>query len=97
MEKFDDIGSIIDDVVTDLNIKSKLNISGIFNHWKEIVGMEISKKTRPKRLIRGILYVSVTTSTWANELSLMSNQLMEKINSYVGEEVVKGIRFKPNL
>jgi len=97
MEKFDDIGSVIDDVVTNLNIKSKLNISGIFNHWKEIVGMEISKKTRPKRLIRGILYVSVTTSTWANELSLMSNQLMGKINSYVGEEVVKGIRFKPNL
>ncbi len=97
MGEFEDIGSIIGDVIKDLNIGSRLNISNIFNCWEEIVGSEIYKKAKPEKITRGILYISVTTSTWANELSLMSNQLIEKINSFIGEEVVKSIRFKQNL
>ncbi len=97
MNKIDNIGKIIDDVVKKMDIKRKLNISNIFNRWEEIVGAEIYKKTKPERIIRGILYISVSTSTWANELSLMSGQLIKKINSFVGEEVVKNIRFRQNL
>lgn len=97
MNKIDNIGNIIDDVVKKMDIKRKLNISNIFNRWEEIVGAEIYKKTKPERIIRGILYISVSTSTWANELSLMSGQLIKKINSFVGEEVVKNIRFRQNL
>ncbi len=97
MKKLDDIGSIIKDVVENSGMKSKLNISKIFNRWKEIVGDEICKKTEPVRITRGTLYVSVSTSTWANELSLMSEQLVKKINSFIGKEVVKDIRFRQNL
>ncbi|HEY4696135.1 MAG TPA: DUF721 domain-containing protein [Candidatus Hydromicrobium sp.] len=97
MGEIEDIGSIIGDVVKNLDIRSELNISNIFNRWEEIVGAEIYKKTKPERITRGILYISVTTSTWANELSLMSGQLIKKINSFIGEEVVKSIRFKQNL
>ncbi|MDD5622311.1 MAG: DUF721 domain-containing protein [Actinomycetota bacterium] len=97
MNEIENIGSIIDNVVKKMDIKRKLNISSIFNRWEEIVGTEIYKKSKPERIIRGILYISVSTSTWANELSLMSGQLIEKINSFIGEEVVKNIRFKQNL
>jgi predicted nucleic acid-binding Zn ribbon protein len=97
MNKFDDIGSIIGNVIENLNMRNKLNISNIFNCWEKIVGTEIYKKTKPQKIARGILYISVTTSTWANELSLMSGQLIEKINSFIGEEVVKSIRFRQNL
>lgn len=97
MNEIDNIGNIIKDVVKKMDIKKKLNISNIFNRWEEIVGMEISKKAKPERITRGILYISVTTSTWANELSLMSGQLIQKINSFIGEEVVKNIRFRQNF
>ncbi len=97
MKKIEDIGSIIKDVVKSSGMKSNLNISNIFNRWKEIVGDEICKKAKPFRITRGILYVSVATSTWANELNLMSDQLIKKINSFIGEEVVKGIRFRQNF
>jgi len=97
MNEFDDIGSIIGNVIENLNMRNKLNVSNIFNCWEKIVGAEIYKKTKPQKIARGILYISVTTSTWANELSLMSGQLIEKINSFIGEEVVKSIRFRQNL
>lgn len=97
MKKIEDIGSIIRNITSDPKIKNKLEISNIFNHWGDIVGSEINKKSRPDKLARGILFVSVINFTWANELSLMSDQLKKKINSYIGRKVVKSIRFKPNL
>jgi len=97
MNEIKDIGSIISDVIKDLNLKNKLSVSNIFNHWEEIVGTEISRKAKPKKINRNTLFISVTNSTWANELSLMSNQLINKINLFIGEEVVKNIKFKQNL
>lgn len=97
MKNFEDIGSIIKGIIKDADVRQRLTESKIFIHWKEIVGTEISKKAKPERISRGTLYVSVTTSIWANELSLMSDKLIEKINSFIGEGLVKKIRFKQNL
>lgn len=97
MKEIKDIGSIINDVVKDLNIESRLKTSKIFSHWKEIVGDEISKRTKPERISRNTLYVSVASSTWANELNMISARLIERINSFVGEDAVKRIKFRQNL
>jgi predicted nucleic acid-binding Zn ribbon protein len=97
MKKIEDIGSIIGSVVDKMELSKKLKISNIFNHWEDIVGPGIAKKSKPKKLVNKTLYVSVTTSTWANELSLMSEKFKEKINSFTGEDVVKTIRFKADL
>ena len=91
------IGSIIDSVVEKMGIDRKLNTSNIFNHWDEIAGREIAKRSKPRKITKETLYVSVTSSTWANELSLMSEELIKKINSFVGEKVVKTVRFKADL
>ncbi|TET47994.1 MAG: DUF721 domain-containing protein [Actinomycetota bacterium] len=97
MKEFEDIGSIIGSVVDKMELSKKLRVSNIFNHWEDIVGKQIAKKSKPERLLRKTLYVSVTTSIWANELSLMSEKLIEKINSFTGEDIVKTIRFKADL
>jgi predicted nucleic acid-binding Zn ribbon protein len=97
MKKIEDIGSIIGSVIDKMELSKKLRVSNIFNHWEDIVGPVIAKKSKPQKLVRKTLYVSVTTSTWANELSLMSEKFIEKINSFIGEDVVKTIRFRVDL
>lgn len=97
MKDTEDIGSIIGSVVDRMGINSKLNISSVFNHWQEIVGKEIAERSRPRRLAGMTLHISVTTSTWANELSLMSEELIDRINAFTGEEVVKKLRFRADL
>ena len=91
------IGNILKNFIARANIEEKIAISSIFNHWQEIVGKEISKRSKPEKLSKGVLFVSVTTSTWANELSLMSVNLLGKINSHIGKSVVKEIRFRIEL
>jgi predicted nucleic acid-binding Zn ribbon protein len=94
MSQVEDIGSVLKYYVAKSEIGKKLKRYRIFNHWPEIVGREISNKTNPEKLIRGILYISVASSTWANEMSMMSRKLVEKINNYIGEDIVKELRFK---
>jgi Zn-ribbon-containing, possibly RNA-binding protein and truncated derivatives len=89
-----DIGSVIQRFVSDCDMALKLKKYSIFNHWEEIVGAGISSRTKPEKISRTMLYISVTNSTWANELSMMSGQLLQKINSYIGEDVIKELRFK---
>ena len=97
MKDIEDIGSIIGSVVDKMGINRKLNTSNIFNHWEQIVGKEVARKSKPRKLVSMTLHISVTSSTWANELSLMSEELMKKINSFSGDEVVKKVRFKAGL
>ncbi len=88
---------VLKELVSDLNIGPRLKTSLIFNHWEDIVGSQISQRSRPKRLKQGILFISVSSSTWANELDLMAGQLIEKINSYCGSRLVEGVRFKADF
>jgi predicted nucleic acid-binding Zn ribbon protein len=90
----EELGSVINKIVSDSDIGKKIKKFNIFNHWPDIVGIDIGKKTKPEKLLRQTLYISVTSSTWANELNLMSGQLIKKINDFVGETVVKELRFK---
>ena len=94
MEEIKSIGSVIESVVREMGINKKINISNIFNHWEKIVGHEIAKRSRPHKLVNMTLYISVSSSTWANELSLMSEDLIMNINSFAGDKVVKKVRFK---
>ena len=97
MTNVEDIGSIIERAISDIDKGYMIETAKVFNHWPKIVGEGISDNCKPKKIYRDTLYVSVKNSTWASELNLMSNQLVEKINTYIGKTVVKEIRFRADL
>ncbi len=97
MDEIENIGDILGKLVKDLNMDKKMKVFKIFNHWEDIVGQQIAEKSKPEKLKDGILFVSVASSTWANELNLMSQQLILKVNSFTGLKVIKDIRFKANM
>ncbi len=94
VESVQDISSILDDYVSDSELGKKLKKFSIFNHWEDIVGKEISRKTRPEKLFKEILYISVSDPGWASELSMMSEQLIDRINSFIGAKIINQLRFK---
>ena len=94
MEKFQKIDSILTDVLGGSELGRKVKKYSIFNHWDEIVGQQIASKTSPERFVKECLYINVENPTWSNELSLMSGQIISKINSFLKENIVKELRFK---
>src|SRR5665647_874751 len=93
----DSISHIIEDYVADKKLGSKLNSCKIFNYWTEIVGAEIAKNTKPKKLKDKVLYLSTVNPIWAGELNLMSQDIIGRINEYLKEDVVRTLRIKSDL
>ncbi len=49
--------------------------------WRRAVGPRISDRTRPGRLERGTLLVRVASAVWAQELSLLSDDLIGRLRA----------------
>ncbi len=47
--------------------------------WRMAVGPRVADRTRPIALERGVLVVKVVTSVWANELSMLAPQIIERL------------------
>ena len=61
--------------------------------WNEVVGEQIARVTEAVKIERGVLVVRVQNGPWRNELNLRKNDVIEKINTSLGEKLVKEIRF----
>lgn len=47
--------------------------------WEVAVGSRIAQRTRPSRLERGVLTVTVSSAAWSQELSLLSAAILEQL------------------
>lgn len=88
------MGLALDELINDLGIKSRLRECDAIECWEIVVGEHIAKMAMVTRISKGILYVKVNTSTLRNELVLRKRELITKLNTKVGECVVKDIKFQ---
>lgn len=77
-----------------LGIYGKYKAELIIFKWREIVGEDIATHTRPKRVDRGELLVGTSNSVWAHHLMTMKEDIINKLNIYSGEKVIKDIKFQ---
>ena len=62
--------------------------------WPEAVGDAVARNAWPLRLARdGTLHVAAASSTWANELSLLQDQILAALRAKVGAKSPQAIRF----
>lgn len=47
--------------------------------WREIVGSKIAQRSRPAHVERQTLTIIVSSSTWAQELSLLTSTILERV------------------
>jgi hypothetical protein len=59
--------------------------------WRRAVGERLAQKTHPERVTDGVLTVRVPSSTWAQELSLLSDVVLERLRA-AGHRIQK-LRF----
>lgn len=85
---------IIPTTIKKMGIEKQYNSYSIMIHWKKIVGDEIAIHAYPIILQNGILVIGVNNSVWCHHLSMMKENIMDKINVFVGEKLILDIRFK---
>ncbi len=62
--------------------------------WKEKMGSLVMQYTRNLYVRDHILYVSLSSSVLRNELALSREQLVKRLNEYVGATVIRDIVFR---
>ena len=62
--------------------------------WDTIVGEAIAENARPVAIKGNLLLVYVTNSTWVHHLQFLKQDIIDKINSTMGQTLVEEIKFK---
>ena len=63
-------------------------------HWVEVVGPQVSGVTQIEAVRGGVLFVRVKNSVWANELTLLKEDMLRRLNAKLGGRVLTDIHFK---
>lgn len=78
---FATLKDLIDVELHRLQPREVASLSKITKIWPQLVGNVIAQNTRLVSLKNHILWVSVANNTWACELNLLKDELLEKVNS----------------
>lgn len=90
---FQRLSDIIQTALEGTSISRALKERMVFSIWQEVVGERIASNAFPYSLRGRTLYVSVASSAWCMELSLMKRQILERMNLHVEEPLLEDIRF----
>jgi len=88
------VGTALRQLVHDLGIERTLKEYDVITSWESIVGAQVAKVTKAQRIQNGTLIVSVASASWRAELTMRRLEIRDKINAYVGKEIVREIRFR---
>ncbi len=92
--KFERVNAILPKMIHSLGMNHKYKVQLIFFYWQKIVGPAIAAQAVPNSVAFGTLTLCAKSSVWANNLMMMKLELMQKINMFIGETVIKDIRFQ---
>lgn len=87
----------IDDLVSNILIDNGLATSllqrRLLNSWEEVVGPTISAMTSEKYIQNQTLVIKILNSSMRQDLSMMRNKIVNRLNDHVGAKVIYDIRF----
>jgi predicted nucleic acid-binding Zn ribbon protein len=89
-----DLGGAIQQLIDGLGIRQKIAEYDAVLQWESLVGEHIAKATTAVKIVKGVLVVRVRSSAWRNELLLRKSEIIHSLNTALGGDVVKDIRFQ---
>ena len=81
-------------MVNSLGINKNYKTQLVIFNWEKIVGKDIAAQSSPLSVEYNVLFISVNNSVWCHHLSMMKADIIFKVNQFVGEPLIKDIRFR---
>jgi predicted nucleic acid-binding Zn ribbon protein len=88
------IGSVIDKILHSHVPRTAAEITRIDQMWDKIVGDIIAENTRPAAFKEKTLLVHVNSSPWLHHLYFLKEEIVQKVNDALNEDVIEDILFK---
>jgi len=91
--KFTPVGEVLPAVLRSLGLEKKFRELRLLEVWPDVVGPEISARTRPTRIEHKVLFVHVDHGAWMQELHFIEKDLIGKLRERVPGVALDKIRF----
>jgi predicted nucleic acid-binding Zn ribbon protein len=86
------ISGILPDIIRDLNIEDQFIMQMLRESWIKISGEIIAAHSIPDRIFKNMLFIAVDHPVFANELMMMKNAILMRIDETIGKGMVKSVK-----
>jgi len=83
------IDAVIREFLNEANLDKKLKEVHLVSEWEALMGKMVAARTRHIYIRNRTLFVHVTSPVLKNELIMMRNDIIEKLNELAGESLVE--------
>jgi len=88
------IDSLLQSFVKANNLEKGLAEYRLMKSWKDLLGITISKKTKSLYIRNRKLFVTLNSSVVSNELAMIKDTIIPKLNEAAGMDVIDDIVLK---
>jgi len=82
------IDAVIKEFLGEINIDKKLREVSLVSQWESLMGKMVASRTEKISLRNGTLYITLSSPVLKNELMMMRQDIIEKLNETAGEKLV---------
>jgi predicted nucleic acid-binding Zn ribbon protein len=85
------IGEVIKECLDELNLSRTLKEKRLVSQWGDILGKAVAVRTKHVYIKDRTLFVHMTSSVARNELLMMRQAILEKMNETAGEKLIDSV------
>lgn len=75
------ISDVLDNLIQDREWQSGIAEGNLFANWEKLVGAEIAEHAEPIAILDGVLTIKTSSTAWAVQLNLISNDLLASLQA----------------
>jgi len=83
------IDSVIKEFLGEINIDKKLREVSLVSKWESLMGKMVASRTDKIYIRNGTLYITLTSPVLKNELMMMRQDIIDKLNETAGEKLIR--------
>lgn len=87
------VSAILETAIAKWNLGTSLNRYQVMADWEAIAGPALAARSRPLRMQKDWLLVEVDHPAWIQEMNLLKNKILAKIEKQYPKAGIKRIRF----
>ncbi len=85
------LGEIVREYLEQMMIDHKLKEVSVIRSWEKLMGKPVAERTRNIYVRNKILFIELKSSVLRNELVMMRQDIIDKINEKAGEKIIEKI------
>jgi predicted nucleic acid-binding Zn ribbon protein len=79
------VGQVLPAAMENSELLKAARAQAAMRRWSEVVGVMLAERSFPDRFGRGTVWVAVEGSAWAQELRMMKDKILKRLNEVSGE------------